>query len=179
MGRELNNNQDKPELRSSTVDTMSNDPTQPKLTSPWPDQWRLKGQKDDTTDCEDPWPDLEGMNIWNATSDTEELDPTDDAPYVTPWGLFEEPRWVTELDDAIEPEPEEDPFPLKLHYPDKDDKLKQEGELSPQTSNNIPDPREILSLQNNQRNKEVQDQRDPKNKSNDEEGTTGTSHHLT
>jgi len=94
MGRESNVKQNKPELshqESSTVNTMSTDPIQSKLTSPWPDQWQLEGLNDDMTDHEDPWPDLEGIDAWNNATDTDKLDSTDDAPYATPWGLFKEP----------------------------------------------------------------------------------------
>jgi len=188
MGRELNDNQDKPELSllgSSTIDTMSNDSTQSKLTSPWPDQWRLKGLNDDTTDYEDPWPDLEGTNAWDNTSGTEELDRTnDDAPYATPWGLFGELHWIAEPDNAIQTEPEEDPYPLTLHHPDKDHKSKLEEELPPQTSNNMTNQKETLSLRNDQCNKEILDRRNPADESqgstsDDEEGTKDTSHQWT
>jgi len=187
MGRELNDNQDKPELSlqgSPTVNTMSTDLIQSKLTSPWPGQWQMEGLDNDTMDDEDLWSELEGTNAWNDMSNAEEPDPTNDTPYVTPWGLFREPQWITELNNAIEPEPEEEPFPLMLHHPNKDNKSKLEGELPPQTSNNIPDPKKTLSLQNNQRDEEIQDQRNPENKSqgstsDDKEGTTDTSHHLT
>jgi len=182
IGRESNDNQDKLELSHqgcSTGNTALTDPKQSKLTSPWPDQWRLEGLNDDN--CEDPWPDLEGTNAWNNASDAEELDLTND---VTPWGLFREPHWITELDNAIEPEPEEDPFPLMLQHPDKDDELKLEGELSPQTSNDVSDLKETLSLQNNQSDREILEQRNPENKlqgstSDDEEGTVDASYTLT
>jgi len=84
----------------------------------------------------------------------------------------------------MEPEPEEDPFPLTLRYPDEDSKSKLEGELSPQKPNNISDLKETLSLQNDQCDKEISEQGNPENKSqgsasDDKEGTTDTSHHLT
>jgi len=187
MGRESNVKQNKPELshqESSTVDTMSTDPIQSELTSPWPDQWRLEGLNDDMTDHEDPWPDLEGIDAWNNATDAEELDLTDDAPYATPWGLFKEPRWITELDNAKELEPEEDLVPLTLQHPDKNYQSKLEEELSPQTSNNISNLKETLSLQHDQYDKNILDQRNPENKSqsstsDDEGGTTNTNHHPT
>jgi len=168
MGKESNDSQDKPKLshqESSTVNTIT--------TSPWPDQWQLEGLSDDILDLEDPWPDLEGTNAWK---DTEGLDLTDDTPYATPWGLVGEPQWITELDDAIEPEPEENLFPLKLHYPDKNNRSKLEGELSPHGLNDMPDPKETLPLQNEQRNKEFLDERNPEHQiagstSDDKEGT--------
>ena len=71
-----------------------------------------------------------------------------------------------------------------LHYPDKDNRSKLEGELSPQTLDNIPDRKETFPLQNDQCNKEILDLRNPENKSqgsasDDKEGTTDTSHHRT
>jgi len=187
MGRELNDNQDKSELHdyeSSTVNTLSTDLTQSEPTSPWPDQWQLEGLDDDITDLEDPWPDLEGTKTWNDVSTEETPDLMNDAPYATPWGLFGEPRWMTEPDNAIEPEPEEDPYPLTLHHPDKDDKSKLKGELSPQTLNNMTDHKETLYLQNNQCDKEILEQRSLQNKSqgstsDDKEGTKDTSHQRT
>jgi len=177
MGRESNDNQNKHELESSKVNTMSTDPIQSELTSPWPDQWRLEELDNDMTDLEDPWPEMEGIDAWNDDPDIEELDPTKNASYATPWGLLGEPRWITELNYAIEPEPEEDPCPLTLHEPDKDNESTMEGELSPQTSNNIPDQKETWSLQNNQCNEGFLDERSPKcqitgSTSDDEEGTT-------
>jgi len=176
MGRESNDNQDKQELshqESSTVNAIT--------TSPWPDQWQLEGLSNDITDLEDPWPDLEETKTWN---DTEEIDLTDNAPYATPWGLVGEPRWITELDNATEPEPEEDPFPLTLHYPDKDNEPKLGEELSPQTANDIPDLKGTLFLQNDQRDQETSDPWNTESESqgstsDDEEGTTKTSHYLT
>ena len=94
MGRESNDDQDKQELnyhKSSTVNTTSTEPIQAELTSPWPDQWWLKGLDNDMTDPKDPWPDPEGMNAWNDASNTEELDLTDNTPYAIPWGLVGEP----------------------------------------------------------------------------------------
>jgi len=183
IGRESNDNQDKLELssqESSTVDTMSTDLIQSELTSPWPDQWQLEGLNNDMTDPEDPWLDLEKTNAWNDTSDTEEPDLTD----TTPWGLFGEPRWKTERNNAIGLEPEEDPFPLMLQHPNKDNRSKWEGELSPQTSNDISNLKEMLSLQHDQCNKETLDQRNPENKSqgstsDNKEGTTDISYELT
>jgi len=161
MGKEANNSQDKQEL-SHQVNAIT--------TSPWPDQWQLEGLSDDMLDLEDPWPDLERTNASNDT------DLTDDAPYATPWGLFGEPRWITKLNNAIEPEPEEDPFPLTLHYPDKDNGSKLEGELSPHGLNNMPDPKETLPLQKEQCDKEFLDERNPERQiagstSDDKEGT--------
>ena len=191
MGRESNDNQDKTELslqESSTINTMSTKPTQSELTSPWPDQWRLEELGDDITDLEDPWPGLEGTNVWNETSEIEEPDLTNNTPDATPWGLFREPRWIIELDNAMEPKPEEDPLPLTLHHPDTDDELKLEGELSPQTLHKVTNQKGTLSLQNDQCNKpndkEIPDQRNPENKSSgsasgDEERTANTNHHLT
>jgi len=187
MGRELNDNQNKPELSllgSSKIDTMSNDSTQSKLTSPWPDQWQLEGLNDDMTDYEDPWPDLEGTNAWSNVSTEETPDPMNNAPYATPWGLFGEPCWIAEPDNATESEPEEAPFPLTLHYPNKENEAKLEGELSPQTTNNMTNQKETFSLQNDQCNEEILDQRNPANESkgstsDDEEGTKDTSHQWT
>jgi len=173
IGRESDNNQNKLELSllgSSKVDMMSTDPIESKLTSPWPDQWRLEGLDNDMTNHEDPWPDLEGTNAWNNASDKEEPDPTDNTPYATPWGLFGEPRWITELNNTIELEPEEDLSPLTLYDPNKDNESTLEGELSPQTSNDILDQKEILSLQNDaqycatQCDKECLSKRNPENK---------------
>jgi len=186
MGRESNDNRDKQKLshqESSTIDAMSTSPTQSELTSPWPDQWWLEGLSDDMTDLEDPWPDLEGTNDWNNASNKEELNLTDDAPYVTPWGLFGEPQWITELNNAIELEPEKDPFPLVLHQPDKDNEWKSKGELSPQKSNEVSDQKEILSVQSNQCDKEILDQGNPGNESQsanaDNNGTTDMSPYQT
>jgi len=115
---------------------------------------------------------------------TEIPDLTNNAPEATPWGLCREPQWITKLNNAIEPEPEEDPFPLTLHYPDKDNKLKLKGEKSPQTSNDMSDWKETLSLRNDQCDKEILELRNPENKlqgsaSDDKEGTTNSSHHQT
>jgi len=157
-GRESNNEPAKSELHDhqhSTLDTTSPNLIQSELTSPWPDQWRLEGLSNDMPDLEDPCPNQGGINAWNDASDTEEPDLTDNALFMTLWGLFGEPRWITNLDNVIEPEPEEDPFPLMLHYPEKGYKSKLEGELSPQTTNDTPDLKEILSLQNDQRDQEI------------------------
>jgi len=94
MGRERNDKSSKLELdnhESSTIDMLSTEPIQTELTSPWPDQWRLEELGNDMTDPEDPWSNLEGTNAWNNSSETEELDLTDNAPYATPWGLLGEP----------------------------------------------------------------------------------------
>jgi len=138
MGREPNDDQNELELdhpESSTIDTIPIDPIQSELTSPWPDQWRLEELGNDMIDSEDPWPDTEGTNKRNNESDTKELDWTNDTPDATPWGLVGEPRRITEQSNAVEPEPEE--------------------ELSPQTSNKIPDQKETSSLQNDQRDQEI------------------------
>ena len=71
-----------------------------------------------------------------------------------------------------------------LQHTDKDDESKLEGELSPQTSNNVANQKETLSLQHNQCDKELLNQRNLGNKlqssaSDDKEGTTDTSHYLT
>jgi len=168
MGRESNEKQIKFELtnhKRSVVNTTSINPIPSELTSPWPDQWQLRGLDSDITNQEDPWPDPEGTNVWNNALDTEELDLTNDTSNETPWELFGEPHWVTEFDDAIEPEPEEDPFPPTLQHPD------EEGGTT-------------IIEQNNQCDKEILEQRNLENKlqgsaSDDEEGTTDTSHPLT
>jgi len=175
MGRKSNDKPSKLELydhKSSTVDTISTDPIQSELTSPWPDQWQLEGLDNDMTDYENPWPNPEGMNAWN------------DAPYTTPWELLREPHWITEPDYAIKPGSEENPLPLMLQHPDKDNESKLEGELSPRRSNEVSNPKETLSLRYDQCNKEILDQRNPENKSqgstlDNEEGTTDMSHHPT
>jgi len=191
MGMKSNDNQDKLELNhheSSTTNTT--DPIQSELMSPWPDQWRLRGLDKDMINHKHPWPNLEGTNAWDKNSDAKELDLTNDAPYATPWGLLEEPCWISELSKAIEPEPEEAPFPLTLHYPDRDMESKLEEELSPQTLDNGAYQKETLSPQNNpqthnaQHNQECQNERNPEyqvtgSTSDNEEGTTKTNHHLT
>ena len=183
MGREPNGNQNKQELshqESSTVNAIT--------TSPWPDQWRLEGLSNNTPDLTDPWPDTEGIDAWNDDPDIEELDPTENALYATPWGLFGEPRWITEPNDAIEPEPEEDPCPLTLHDPDKDNKSTIEGELSPQKSkleeeptshetSSMSDLKGTLPLQNDQCDQECLNEKNPERQitgstSDDEEETT-------
>jgi len=184
MGRESNDELELHNKKSSTINTASPNLIQSELTSPWPDQWRLEEQNDDIPNLEDPWPDLEGMNAWNDASDTEEFNLTDDTPYATPWGLVGEPRWMTEPNNAIGPEPEEDPFPLTLHHPNKDNKTKLEGELSPQTSNDVSERKETVSLQNDQGDKKILGQRNPENKSqgstsDDKKRTTDASHHST
>jgi len=164
-GTESNEKLELDHQKSSTVNTMSTDPIQSELTNPWPDQWRLKELDNDMTDLEDPWPEMEGVDAWNNDPEMEELNPTKSALYATLWGLCGEPRWITELDDAIEPEPEEDPYPLTLQDPDKDQK-------------------QTRSLQNSQHNKELLDERNPEcqiasSTSDDEEGTIDTKYELT
>lgn len=68
-----------------------------------------------------------------------------DTPDKIPWGLIGEPHWISELDDASEPKPEEDPFPLRMQHLGYESKL--EGELFPQKSNDKVDWREMLFLQ--------------------------------
>jgi len=190
MGRESNNNQDKQELNhheSSTTDTRPTEPRQSELTSPWPDQWQLEGLGNDMTVRKDPWPDLEGTTDWNNTSDAEEPDPTNNTSYVTPWGLFGEPRWITELGNAIEQDPKETPVPPILQHLNKDMESEQNEELSPQTSNDGSERKETLSLQNDpqtynvQNNQEHQNERSPECQttsltSDDKEGMTKINH---
>jgi len=184
MGREANDNQNKLELdhpKGSTINTMSTDPIQSESTSPRPDQWWLEELDNDMTDPEDLWPDTEGTDTWNDDPDTEELDWTNNASDATPGGLIGELQWITEQTNAIELEQEEDPFPLMLHNLDL--KSTPEEELSPQTSNQVPDWKETLSLQNNQHDQDTQGQRNPKSKSqgstsDDKKETTNPSTHL-
>ena len=97
-----------------------------KLESPWPDQWQTEKQENSTTAQEVSRLDPEGTELRDDPTDWEETIDTNNTPDVIPWGLMGEPRWISELDNASEPEPEEDPFCLRMQHLEYESKL--EGE---------------------------------------------------
>ena len=145
------------------------------LESPWPDQWQSEEQENHIAAQRGSGLDPEGTELRDDPPDWEETINTNDTPDVIPWGLMGEPHWISELDNASEPEPEEDPFLLRMQHLGYE--LKLEEELFPHQSNDNLDWKETLSLQPQSEHKpQIKDQRSLTNKasssaSDDKKGT--------
>ena len=115
------------------------------LKSLWPNQWQSEEQENCITAQGDSGLDPEGTELRDDPPDWEETKDTNDTPDTILWELIEKPRWISELDNTSELEPEEDPSPLRMQHQGYESKL--EGELSPHKSNDKSGRQEMLSLQ--------------------------------
>ena len=119
------------------------EPTRWELESPWPDQWQSEGLAGLTTTHEDLEPDR--TKFQNDSLNWKEPDNTICAPNAISWETIKELYWTPELDNAAEPESEENPYPQTLHLLDEST---LEREPSPQLTNDETQQwKEIRSLQ--------------------------------